>query len=417
MNTKSILFVILSLWSVATVSAQNTLPRVKNLYADSLTVALDAVSQKSLIPGFVVATANEHKITYIKGFGLADKRRNIAFTPLTVNWIASISKTFVALSVMKLVEQKKLDLDEPINSILPYTITNPYFPDKPITIRHLVTHTSSIIDDDLVAFNSGQADQYLEDDNKKYDSLPAYFQPNVQYYRMGKKISLDEFVKYYTVKGQKWYNDSTTFSKKEPGTFFQYSNLGANIVARIVEVKSGMSFRDFTKKYIFKPLKMANTAWSHKEIKPTLLTKWYIPDDDKAPKGVLEAPRYSVAGFANGGLYTNISDLSRYLIEMIKGSNGKGTLLSKQAYTILFQAQRPSSNELHEKDQIGIFWFVSSTGVLSHLGGSDGVYSFLYFNPATKSGAIGFSNMRNDDFGHVHSAVKKYEPHINKQMK
>lgn len=385
------------------------------IYADSLTIALNNIAKGSLITGFAIATVNENRICYAKGFGIADKKENLPFTPQTVNWIASISKTFVAISIIKLVEQGKLNLDEPINSILPYKIVNPYFPDKPITVRQLVTHTSSIIDDDYGAYLAGEADQYLEEDSKSYDSVPEYFKPNVMYYRMGKKISLDEYVRKWTVKGEKWYSDSTSFSKKEPGTFFQYSNLGSNVAARIIEVKSGMSFQDFTKKYIFQPLNMSNTAWSYKEINAKLLAKWYIPDNDKEPKGVVEAPRYSVTGFANGGLYTNITDLATYAIEMIKGINGDGTLLDKESYKLLFQAQRVSGNEPTEKEKISIFWFVSPEGVWSHLGGSDGVYSFIYFNPVTKSGAVGFSNMRNEDFWKIRDAVKKYEPLISKK--
>jgi CubicO group peptidase (beta-lactamase class C family) len=229
-----------------------------NSYTDSLTIALNNFAKQSLIPGFSVSIVNDKDVLYSKGFGLANIKDSIAFTPLTINWVASISKTFVALSIMKLVEENKLNLDDPINSILPYKINNPYYPNLPITVRHLLTHTSTIIDDAFVPYYIGEADICLINDNKKYDSLPAYLQPNLEYYRMGKRISLDEHIRKYTQPKAKWYTDST-FLKKEPGKYFQYSNLGASIAARIVEIKSNMSFIDFTKKYIFEPLKMKNT--------------------------------------------------------------------------------------------------------------------------------------------------------------
>ena len=188
-------------------------------YSDSLTTALNSFAEKSLIPGFAVSIVNDKGIIYSKGFGYANIEDSIAFTPLTINWVASISKTFIALSVMKLVEERKLNLDEPINSILPYKIINPYYPNSPITVRHLLTHTSTIIDDAFIPYYIGEADICILNDSKAYDSLPAYLQPNLEYYRMGKKISLDENIRKYTQPGGKWYTDST-FLQKNRGNIF-----------------------------------------------------------------------------------------------------------------------------------------------------------------------------------------------------
>lgn len=80
---------------------------------------------------------------------------------------------------------------------------------------------------------------------------------------MGKRISLVENIRKYTQPKVKWDSDSI-FLQKVPGKLFQYSNLGASIVARIVEIKSNMPFTDFTKKYIFEPLKIKNTGWTLK---------------------------------------------------------------------------------------------------------------------------------------------------------
>lgn len=389
-----------------------------NAYTDSLTIALNDFAKRSLIPGFSVSIVNDKTVLYSKGFGLADVKNRVAFTPSTINWVASVSKTFVGLSIMKLVEEKKLNLDDPVNAILPYKITNPYYPDLPIKLRHLLTHTSTIIDDAFVPYYIGEADICLINDSKEYDSLPAYLQPNLQYYRMGKKISLDEHIRKYTQPGAKWYTDST-FLKKQPGTWFQYSNLGAAIAASIVEVKSGLSFIDFTRKYIFEPLKMNNTGWNFEDLNPALVAKIYAQNDDQKPTGVVEHPQYYMTNYPVSGLKTNTSDLSSYLIEMIRGFEGKGKLLNSSSYQTLFQPQlncaglnKTDSSMFNGKFNIATLWSVTGTGIRVHFGGNTGVYSFIYFNPVTKRGALGYCNLRDNSFGELLSIVKKYEERL-----
>lgn len=387
-------------------------------YKDSLTVALNNFSKKNLIPGFAVSIVDDQNILYARGFGFADLEDSISFTPVTINWVASISKTFIALSIMKLVEQRKLKLDDPINSILPYKITNPHFPNAPITVRHLITHTSTIIDDAFVPYYIGEADICLINDSKKYDSLPAYLQPNLEYYRMGKKITLDENIRKYTQPNGKWYTDST-FLNKQPGTFFQYSNLGASIAARIVELKSNMSFIDFTKQYIFEPLKMENTGWNFEDLDAKLVSKIYAQNDEQKPTAVVEHPQYYMTNYPVSGLKTNAIDLSNYLMEMIRGFNGNGKLLNKDSYQVLFQPQlnyegfnKTDSSNFNDKFNVAILWAVSATGLRLHLGGNTGVYAFLYFNPTTKKGALAYCNLRDNSFGDILDIVNKYEPKI-----
>jgi CubicO group peptidase (beta-lactamase class C family) len=387
-------------------------------YSDSLTIALQNFSSKSLIPGFAVCIVNENKIAYSKGFGYASIKDSIAFTPQTINWVASVSKTFVALSIMKLIEDGKLNLDDPINAILPYKIVNPYYPNSAITVRHLLTHTSSIIDDAFVPYYIGEADICILNDSKRFDSLPAYLQPNLAYYRMGKRISLDENIRKYTQPKERWYSDST-FLQKEPGTFFHYSNLGASIAARIVEIKSNMTFIEFTSRYIFKPLGMENTAWNFEQLNPAFVSKIYAHNDERHPTGVVEHPQYYMTNYPVSGLKTNAVDLSKYLIEMINGYAGNGKLLNKNSYQILFTPQasienlnKTDSGNFNDKFDRAILWSVSKTGYRLHFGGNTGVYAFIYFNPKTRSGALAYSNLRDNSFGELLEIVSKYETRV-----
>jgi CubicO group peptidase (beta-lactamase class C family) len=380
---------------------------------NDLTKELEEIRKTSLLPGFAASIVNEKGVVYAKGFGMADVKQNAAFTPLTINWVASVSKTFIALSIMKLVEQGRLDLDDQINSILPYKIINPHFPDTPITVRHLVTHTSSI-NDSFEPYKVGEADVVLENENDT-SRVPAYMQPNVDWHRMSKKISLDENIRKFMQPNAKWYS-ADSFSKKEPGTHFEYSNLASSIAARIVEAKSGMSFVEFTKRFIFEPLRMKNTAWEFSGLNPKLVSKIYIPNEEKNPTGVAEYPQYYMTNYPVSGLKTNINDLGLYLIEMIKGSSGNGKLLNRETYKLLFEPQlnktrfpKLDTGSVRNNEGMSVFWSINKDGECYHLGGSIGVYSFVKFNPKTKTGSLAFSNMRDDDFGRVQSVVYKYE--------
>ena len=407
LNTFAVIFIL-----VFFTNAQNKSLNITNY----LTNELNDVRKKSLIPGFAVSIVNEKGILYSKGFGISNIKENVAFTPLTINWIASVSKTFVALSVMKLAEQGKLSLDEPINSILPYKIVNPYYPNTPISVRHLVTHTSSMTDE-FSPYTAGEADVVLENETDS-TKVPVYIQPNVDWHKMSKKISLDENIRKYTQPNGKWYSVDT-FLKTEPGTRFQYSNLASSIAARIVEERSGMSFIEFTKKYIFKPLKMKNTAWDFADLNSKLVSKIYVQNDEKKPTGVAEYPQYYMTNYPVSGLKTNITDLGKYVIEMIKGYNGKGKLLNKQTYQLLFEPQLNSKylpkldlTSIPKNENMSVFWSISKDGEYYHLGGNIGVYSFIKFNPKTKTGSLAISNLRDDSFGDVQDTVYKYEKNM-----
>ena len=113
---------------------------------EQLTQDLLSIYAQNHIVGFSVAIVNQDKILYTKGFGYSDKLKNKAYTENTIQNIASISKTFIGISLLKAQELGKLNLDDPINNYLPFEVINPKFPNTAITIRHLATHTSSIID-------------------------------------------------------------------------------------------------------------------------------------------------------------------------------------------------------------------------------------------------------------------------------
>ncbi|MEM1320540.1 MAG: serine hydrolase domain-containing protein [Bacteroidota bacterium] len=117
-----------------------------NTPQDSLTAALTQLHQDGVINGFGVAIVDQDKVLYTNGFGFSDAENQQPYSKNTLQNIASVSKTFIGIALLKAQELGKLNLDDPVSKHLSFDVVNPNFPDQPITIRQLATHTSSITD-------------------------------------------------------------------------------------------------------------------------------------------------------------------------------------------------------------------------------------------------------------------------------
>src|SRR5262249_4279053 len=79
--------------------------------------------------GFAVTIVSQNEVLFQKGYGLSDIERKVPYEPQSLQNVASVSKTLIGISLMQLVEQGKIKLDDDINTYLPYKVINPYFPE------------------------------------------------------------------------------------------------------------------------------------------------------------------------------------------------------------------------------------------------------------------------------------------------
>lgn len=182
------------------------------------------------VPGLGVMAFRDRKLFYQKCMGFRtfaeDGKTGVKpFTADTRFRTASISKMFSALCVMRLVEAGKVDLDEDVSTYLGFTLRNPAFPDKKITLRMLMSHTSSIRD----------GSRYLIP--PEYP-IEAFFQPGGRFYAGG-----EHFAK--PVEGE---------ADRQPGCFFTYANLNYGVIATMFERLSGIRFDEYMKQNILEPL-------------------------------------------------------------------------------------------------------------------------------------------------------------------
>ncbi|HEX8262119.1 MAG TPA: serine hydrolase domain-containing protein [Allosphingosinicella sp.] len=206
--------------------------------------------------------------------GLADRGSGRALTIDDPVRIASITKLHVALGVMRLVEQGKIDLDEDVSRHLGWTLRNPSFPDRPITLRLLLSHRSSLRDDISYALPLGMTVEQALAAPEAWDK------------------------------------------EHRPGTYFRYSNLGFPVVASVLERAAGERFDRLMERLVLKPLALdACFNWTTcTDARIARAAVLYAPDgavvrDDLKGK----RPDCPVVPDSNGGC-----DLSDYRL----GSNG-----------------------------------------------------------------------------------------------
>lgn len=377
---------------------------------DSLASALNEVYKQKQFNGFSVAIVNENATLYEKGIGYADVETNKTYTENTIQNIGSISKTLVGIALLKAQELGKLKLDDPINKFLPFKVNNPFFPETPITIRNLATHTSTITDNEYYlkrnyilkpGQNLANVKLFLEDEQviNPYDSI----------------ISLETYLQQVLSTAGAWYKKED-FLNNKPGEIFEYSNVATALAAYIIEIATGEKFDAFTAKHILRPLNMKASGWKFEAVNFANYSRLYQTPDSALPF-------YSLITYPDGNFITSANDLAKYLTELIKGFAGNGTILSKASYQEYYRQQlseknflkRNVKNPYSDEYNVGVFIGFSFTGNVGHTGGDPGVSTIMFFNPTTKIGRLLIVNTNindkkgNDEFYNIWNTLEKYQ--------
>ena len=323
---------------------------------------LKALHAKSDFPGFAVAIVDrEQGVVYESGFGWADRQNRKPFTAQTVMNIGSVSKTFIGVALMQAVENGQIDLDAPVDRYLGFSIRNPRFPDKPITLRHLATHTSGI-----------------EDRGSIYRK--AYSEG------MEPSMELGEYLRQYLTPEGRWYN-RRNFGKNPPGDARDYSNIGAALAAYTLEKALEKPFDELTTRSILEPLGMNDSGWSYGDIELDSHAVSYDGDDIVEP--------YTLVTYPDGGLRTSVSSLGRYLAAILGGGVlGDVRILDGASVEALvapqFDAQDPPEGAGDKNS--GIFWSLDSSGLIGHTGGDPGISTMTAFDPESGRGWVFITN-------------------------
>jgi CubicO group peptidase (beta-lactamase class C family) len=239
-------------------------PEIDRLFA--------AFATRSRVPGIAYAVIVDGQIAHTGALGVTDVVAKTAVTPDTVFRIASMTKSFTALAIMKLRDEGKLSLDDPAERYIPELAGLAYpSADAPrITIRHLLSHAAG----------------FPEDNPWGDRQLAATDDEMAQMMRRGIPFST------------------------APGTAYEYSNFGFAILGRIVARVSGVPYKDYVATRLLAPLGMTSTTLQPAAVPPGRMTKGYRLEGDQ---WVEEPPLADGAFGAMGGMLTSTRDLAKYV--------------------------------------------------------------------------------------------------------
>jgi CubicO group peptidase (beta-lactamase class C family) len=285
-------------------------------------------------PGCVVGVAEKGKSQLVKAYGMANLESRATNGADTIFDAGSTSKQFTAFAIALLARDGKLSLDDPVQRYLPE------LPDygSPLTIRHLLHHTSGLRDWDYIIYLKGVA---------------RFRHP----YRNSDVLTISA--------RQKALNFT-------PGSNFSYSNTNYDLAALIVERVSGMKFPQFTRERIFGPLGMTNTSWrdDHTRIIRGRAQAYTLGGDGYH----LSMPLHETVGA--GGLLTTVRDLLKWNDNFIRPIVGDSALLAE----MITPSVLPGGIEHHYAFGISIGRHMGSP-VLSHGGATGGYRSALLRYP------------------------------------
>lgn len=198
-------------------------PRVQEAL-NLLETWVEAQRAYEAIPGISMAVVYDQEMLWSKGFGYANREREMPTTPQTIYSICSISKLFTSVGVMQLRDAGKLRLDDPVSQHLEWFNIRDKFPDAPpITVEGLLTHSSGLPRESDYPywtppdFPFPTRDQLIERVSQQEELYPAF-------------------------------------------EYFQYSNLGLSLAGEIIAAASGESYGDYVQSSILDPLDMSATS-------------------------------------------------------------------------------------------------------------------------------------------------------------
>lgn len=287
-------------------------------------------------------------------------------TPQTIFRTASIAKMVTALLVFRLQTQGKLNVQEDVSDLLKYPVRNPHFPDAPVTLGMLLSHTSSLMDSE------------------------AYFA---------------SFQKPTELK--KLLQDVSSWQKNVPGTVFRYSNMAAGMVGCALETRFGISLEQLAQQELFSPLGVKatfdlstlqekNVADSYRVL-PSGMAFSARERMQKASPLAMAAPEHHYL-LASGGLYLTATDLAKLTLAAWNGANGFLSEESlRQMHTPLLGWPEP---QVPMKHGMGLFK-MEREQLWGHQGFAYGAVNGVFFDEKGNGFAMLNSGASEQRIGHL----------------
>ncbi len=303
------------------------------------------------VPGISITVIKDYKVLWTKYYGVADRELNIPVTDKTLFNVGSLSKGVAALTVLSLVEQGKVNLEEDINKkLVSWKVPmNKYTARAIITPKLLMNHSGGII---------RQYGQIYTREN--FPTITQY------------------------LKGELPAKTKPTIADRVPGTEFLYSNSGYAILQQMVEDVTGKPFYIIGKQNVFDVLEMNNTSFQQ-------------PISSEAKKNaaaahvsnrVLSKKRYFSPNAAASGLWTTTYDYAKYVIELQKSFQGRSNKIISRSLT-----EQMLNSHISTPYGLGVFIMKMGNEIyFSHAGDNYGFFARFVSHRTDGNAVIIFTN-------------------------
>lgn len=312
------------------------------------------------VVGLSVAVVKKNEIIYTHAFGQKDIEKSLPLQENDVFRIASISKSFCATSIMQLAEARKLSLEDDFSDLVGFKVRNPKYPETVITLKMVMSHTSSI------------------NDSQGYFNLDAI----------------------NPAKGGSW---EKCYSDYAPGKGYRYCNLNYNMVGAVIERLSGERIDNYVKRHILDPLglyggyntdsvdsaRFSNLYEYNKAAGKYTAALTYVPRKDGFKDYQMG---YSTPVFSpTGGMKISAPDLTKYMtMHMNYGKYKRTRILSKRSSKLM-------QTKVSDDEAYGLALWTSDNlipgkSMKGHTGSAYGLYSAMFFHPKEKFGIVVITN-------------------------
>jgi CubicO group peptidase (beta-lactamase class C family) len=316
------------------------------------------------VPGLSIAVIKDYQIDWAKGYGEADVSEHRKVTEETVFQAASISKSLNAVGLLKLVQDKKIDLSSDINTYLsswkfPYDDRSN---GKKITVANLLSHTAGVSVHGFRGYGP-------------YDPIPSVVE---------------------ILDGKSPANSDAVRSMFEPGLRFQYAGGGSTITQLIVTDITHTPYDVFMSTNVLAPMGMENSFFTQPppQTKRSVLATGYRQDGSEVKGKFHVYPEQAAAG-----LWTNPTDLSKYIIETQLSLEGKSAKVLDQSFT--------NTRLTPYLDQVGLGIFMSKIGNNEYFGHDGANEGFRCAYLGSMKAGNGVVVMVNSDNGMIVQEIVK----------
>ncbi|MEA2071733.1 MAG: serine hydrolase domain-containing protein [Asgard group archaeon] len=334
--------------------------------------------QQSKIPSLCLHIIEDDKTIYEQAFGARKLEGNLPATTDTLYGIGSVTKSFTCLAILQLHQQKKLDIMDSIKEYLPIELGDD---EKPITIHHLMSHSSGVP-------NLGEASVLIG----RHSDIGEKFVP---------LSSTNDFYNFI--------NSSKEEVFVKPGERFFYFNSGYTLLGLIIEKVTGMKYSEYITKHILKPLEMNRSVFDKDKFEQddNHMTP-YFTDREKKFRSTMHP--FDQLIYAAGGMLSSVNELKNYLLMYLqKGAFKDKKIIDEKLLDKMFESHIERTPGAFGKETYGYGWGIIENFFgekMIHHGGSTGVSSaFLAMIPAKNLALALTANVGNSQASMITQAL------------